>query len=114
MDQKSYCLHQKEIIERAKWLEGERLGYDPGPEFVERWVKENAAKYREEYRKEFAILVKKVASSCRLQLEKIVPGVSSELWDVVFKVVIENFTAIWTREIVVESNEERKMHLEEI
>ena len=37
---------QTEAIEIAKWLLGEKLGRDPGPEFVLEWIKENAEEFR--------------------------------------------------------------------
>lgn len=114
MDQKSYCLHQKMLIEREKWLEGQKRGEDPGEEFVINWIRENAAKYREEYQKEYQTMIRKVADACRDKLYRLVPGVSTKLWDLIFKTVIDEFTAIWTMELVQEENERRKKHLEEI
>lgn len=114
MDQKCYCLNQKRLIERAKWLEGERLGKDPGPDFVRSWVDKYAAEYRKRYCEEYEALARKVAAVCRCKLEGIAPGVSPELWDVVFKTVIDEFTKIWMLELVEEESEDRKRHLEEI
>ena len=39
---KDFMAAQTEAIEIAKWLLGEKLGRDPGPEFVLKWIKENA------------------------------------------------------------------------
>lgn len=114
MDQKSFCLNQKKLIERAKWLEGERLGHDPGPEFVERWVQQNARRYRQEYQQEYQKLVTEVANRCRSNLEAVLPGVSPDLWDAIFKMVIDQFTVLWTKELIEEESEDRKRHLEEI
>ena len=44
MDQeefKEFMAAQTDAIEVAKWLLGEKLGYDPGEEFVKKWILEN-------------------------------------------------------------------------
>ena len=35
---KDFMEAQTDAIEVAKWLLGEKLGYDPGPEYVKRWI----------------------------------------------------------------------------
>lgn len=42
-------LAQKEAIEVAKWLLGEKIGRDPGDEFVIEWIKENAEEFRRDW-----------------------------------------------------------------
>lgn len=114
MDQKTFCLHQKQLIERAKWQQGTREGKDPGHDFVIKWVEENASRYREEYEECFKELIKKTAEVCLEQLRVIVPSVSEEMWFKIFEIVIEEFTKIWTVELVLTSDEQKKKHLEEI
>lgn len=46
--QKEFIQKQVDQINLEKWLEGERIGRDPGDEFVRNWVKNKAKKYREE------------------------------------------------------------------
>ena len=46
---KDFMAAQTDAIEVAKWLLGEKLGYDPGPEFVVKWVKENADDFRKNW-----------------------------------------------------------------
>ena len=46
MDEKEFMQSQIAEIERQKWLEGERIGRDPGEEFVRKWIIENAEAYR--------------------------------------------------------------------
>jgi hypothetical protein len=48
MDQKEFMQKQIDQINLDKWLEGERIGRDPGDEFVRKWVLERAEKYRKE------------------------------------------------------------------
>ena len=40
---------QKDAIEVAKWLLGEKIGRDPGEEFVTEWIRENAAEFRKNW-----------------------------------------------------------------
>ena len=46
---KDFMAAQTEAIEIAKWLLGEKLGRDPGPEFVLKWIKENAEDFRKNW-----------------------------------------------------------------
>ena len=49
MDQeefKEFMAAQTDAIEVAKWLLGEKLGYDPGEEFVKTWILENGQDFR--------------------------------------------------------------------
>lgn len=46
---KDFMAAQTEAIEIAKWLLGEKLGRDPGPEFVLGWIKENAEEFRKNW-----------------------------------------------------------------
>lgn len=46
-EMKKFMETQVSWIEVAKWYEGEKLGRDPGEEFVAKWVKENGAKFRQ-------------------------------------------------------------------
>lgn len=48
-EHREFMLAQKEAIEVAKWLLGEKIGHDPGDEFVIEWIKENAAKFRRDW-----------------------------------------------------------------
>lgn len=43
---KEFMLAQKDAIEVAKWLLGEKLGRDPGQEFVAQWIAENSLDFR--------------------------------------------------------------------
>lgn len=43
---KEFMAAQKEAIEVAKWLLGEKLGRDPGQEFVMQWIRDNAENFR--------------------------------------------------------------------
>jgi len=40
---------EKHEIEVQKWLEGERIGRDPGNEYVLRWIEDNADDYRKRW-----------------------------------------------------------------
>ena len=49
MDQeefKEFMAAQTDAIEVAKWLLGEKLGYDPREEFVKTWILENGQDFR--------------------------------------------------------------------
>lgn len=43
---KEFMLAQTDAIEVAKWLLGEKLGRDPGQEFVVQWIAENSLNFR--------------------------------------------------------------------
>lgn len=43
---KEFMAAQTEAIEIAKWLFGEKIGRDPGHEFVVKWIIENAEEFR--------------------------------------------------------------------
>ena len=45
-EMKDFMATQISWIEVAKWYEGERLGKDPGEDFVNQWVKTNGAAFR--------------------------------------------------------------------
>jgi hypothetical protein len=113
MHLKTYLLHQKEEIERYKWIESQKAGKDLGEEAVKEWVKKFAADYRKEYEIAYNELVKETASKCKAKLKEKLPGVSDELWDYVFSEVIKNFTELWLTELCC-SDPTKKKHLEEI
>lgn len=46
---KEFLEAQKEAIEVAKWYLGEKLGRDPGQEFVQQWIKEHAKEFRDNW-----------------------------------------------------------------
>lgn len=43
---KKFLNEQVKEMEKAKWLEGIKLGRDPGQEFIHKWIKENARRFR--------------------------------------------------------------------
>lgn len=43
---KEFMAAQANAIDVAKWLLGEKLGKDPGQEFVIQWIKENGQDFR--------------------------------------------------------------------
>ena len=45
-DFQEYMEAQTDAIEVAKWLLGEKLGRDPGDEFVVQWIQDNAMEFR--------------------------------------------------------------------
>ena len=45
-EHREFMLAQKEAIEVAKWLLGEKIGRDPGEEYILQWIKENAEEFR--------------------------------------------------------------------
>ena len=44
---KEFMAAQTDAIEVAKWLWGEKIGRDPGDEFVIMWIKENGQEFRD-------------------------------------------------------------------
>lgn len=48
-EHKEFMDAQIKKIEVDKWLEGERIGRDPGDEYVKKWIREEAAKFRKKW-----------------------------------------------------------------
>jgi hypothetical protein len=46
---KAFMLSEMHAIDIAKWLEGCEHNYDPGENFVLKWIEENAKDYREKW-----------------------------------------------------------------
>lgn len=46
---KEFMAAQTDAIEVAKWLLGEKLGRDPGQEFVMQWIKEHGQAFRDNW-----------------------------------------------------------------
>lgn len=46
---KEFLEAQKDAIEVAKWLLGEKLGRDPGDEFVREWISEHGREFRDNW-----------------------------------------------------------------
>lgn len=114
MQLKNFLLHQKEEIEKYKWIESQKAGHDLGEAAVRQWVEKFAANYRKEYEEIFNELVHETADHCKKKLKEKLPGVSDELWEYVFKEVIKNFTELWMKEMVCCCDKAKKKHLEEI
>lgn len=114
MDFKLYLRHQRQEIERYKWLKGQELGYDPGEEAVQEWIEKYAADYRKEYEDVYKQAIQSTSKECIDELKKKVPNVSDELWGYIFEQIIESFTEVWLREIITCQNDKEKKHLEEL
>lgn len=44
-----YLYAETERIQKDKWLEGEKLGHDPGDDYVSKWIAKNAVAFREKW-----------------------------------------------------------------
>ncbi len=69
MDQeefKEFMAAQTDTIEVAKWLLGEKLGYDPGDEFVKKWILENGQDFRNNWETYKAVWYAKKGSQGRV------------------------------------------------
>lgn len=51
-DFEEYMQAQIHEIELAKWYEGERIGEDPGAEFIRDWINKNSQSFRNNWNKE--------------------------------------------------------------
>lgn len=114
MDLKHYLIHQKEEMEKYKWIESQKAGKDLGENALREWVDKYGKKYREAYNTEYKILVEKVANECKKELKDKLPGVSDEIWNFFMKTVIDKFTEQWTKDLIKEESGIRRKHLEEI
>lgn len=113
MDFKLFLQHQREEMERYKWMKGVELGHDPGNEALIEWTKKYAAKYRDEYNAVWKETVEKTAEKCMDDLKDSLPGVSDVLWNHILEKVIASFTEVWTMEACC-CDRIKKKHLEEI
>lgn len=111
---KLYLLHQRQEIERYKWLKGQELGRDPGEEAVKEWIDKFAAEYRKEYEEVYNQAIQATSKDCIEKLKKKVPGVSEELWGFIVAQIIESFTEVWLKDICTCQNDTEKKHLEEL
>ena len=114
MDLKHYLLHQKEEMEKYKWIKSQQAGRDLGEQALHEWVEKYGKAYREAYRQEYKEIIEKVSAECKKELKEKLPGVSDELWEFVFNKVIDKFTEVWAKDMCTESNRLKKSHLEEI
>lgn len=111
---KQYLLNQKTLCEEYKWFKGIEMGRDPGDAAVKEWIDNYAAKYRKNFEDVYSILVNETAKRCRKDLKDKLPGVSEDLWHFIFERIIAEFTDLWSKEICLEEDEEKKKHLEEM
>lgn len=49
---REFLADQKAEMDLAKWYEGERIGKDPGTEFLLWWIRSSAAKFRSDWERE--------------------------------------------------------------
>lgn len=49
---KQYMADQVEEINKYKWIEGEKLGYDPGTSAINDWISKYSQLFRENWEKE--------------------------------------------------------------
>lgn len=56
---KEFIAAQTDAIEVAKWLLGEKLGRDPGQEFVMQWIKEHGQEFRDNWAHIFSRMARK-------------------------------------------------------
>jgi hypothetical protein len=114
MQLKNFLLHQKEEIEKYKWIESQKAGHDLGEAAVREWVEKFAAEYRKEYESVFKELILKTEILCKNKLKEKMPTVSDEIWNYFFSEVIKCFTELWMKEMVCCCDKAKKKHLEEI
>lgn len=114
MQFKTFLQHQKEEIEKYKWIESQKAGHDLGEDAVRQWVEKFAANYRKEYEDVYKNMVKETATHCKEKLKKKMPTVSEEIWDYFFSEVINTFTELWVKESICGSDKNKKKHIEEI
>lgn len=51
-EMKQFMSDQVKEIEIHKWLEGEKLGKDPGEEAIKEWIKNHAEEFRKKWKEE--------------------------------------------------------------
>ena len=58
-DFKAFTSAQAKAIEISKWMEGERLNYDPGQDYILKWIDSNAKQFKEDWDKSICSNCKK-------------------------------------------------------
>lgn len=113
MDMKQLCKNQAQQAKIYKWLEGEKLGYDPGDEAIHKWVKNYAASYRERYNNTYKLTVDQVKENASERIDSIVSEhLSTEKKEELVKYICDTFTEVWVKEVATDNND--NPHLEEI
>lgn len=111
MDMKSICRNQIEEAKKHKWIMGQKLGYDPGEKAIEDWVNKYAKIYRDEYKECFNYLLGKVFEKIKDDIKEKHPTLTDDDIIGLEKLVIEEFTMVWTKECAINEGDE---HLKEV
>ena len=107
MNLKSWCKNQAEEAKKHKWIQGVKLGKDPGNGAIVEWVEKFAKNYREEYKKCFENILKKVEKAVKTKLND--KSFSDEQLHALTDIIIEEFTKEWIKEAAIDTK-----HIEEI
>jgi hypothetical protein len=107
--------NQKRLMEEHKWIEGQKLGCDPGEKACREWVEKFAAQYRKEYDAAFDQILDKVLSHTYEKIKKLQEESKTEIPPEVLnslaRILIEQFANEWTIEKVMKP---KNRHIDEI
>ena len=104
MNLKVFLLHQKEEIEKYKWIESQKKNRDLGEEAITEWIKNNSVNYRKSYEKIYSKFIKIIYERIKDQIPC--------LKETDIKIILDEITNHWTKELIL-ADEDAKKHLEE-
>jgi hypothetical protein len=107
--------HQKKLMEEHKWIEGQKLGHDPGEQACRDWIEKYAAQYRKEYDAIFEQIIDKVLTNTLQKIKKLQEESKTEIPPAVInamaRIFIEQFANEWTVQKVMNP---KNRHIDEI
>jgi hypothetical protein len=107
--------NQKKLMEEHKWIEGQKIGRDPGERACREWIEKYAAQYRKEYDAAFEQIVDKVLTHTCDKIRKLEQETGVEIPPQVIqsmaRIFIEQFANEWTVEKVMKP---KNRHIDEI
>lgn len=99
MDLKTYLRIQAKEIEKYKWIESQKVGYDLGKDAINAWVEKNAKKFREEYNQFFNCYIEQILSHTKEKMKDVNEHLSDDDIVKICKIFAEEFTCQWTKDV---------------
>ena len=109
MDFKTYIYDQLQEALRYKWLQGEKIGHDPGERAIAEWIEKYAADYRRRYDECYERIVRKVTEACMGKIKDL-----AQIDEQQAKALVILITDELTRQWTLEMNNGRDPHVKEI
>lgn len=95
MNLKKFLENQVNEMLKYKWVKGQKIGHDPGPEACEEWIKNYAAQYRKQYDELYNEILTEVYNEVLLQYDGFLDN--EKLLELV-ELIVKIFTDKWIEE----------------